>query len=160
MACVPARDIGEFLQVIPQDMVSVTAGGAGDAAEMTGDTINRQTYGNPESCLIVVQYEATVGASETLKLTVKLEDDDNSGMTSANSQTLASAVTVETGAVTAENDVYVVKAKLSGLQQYIRAKVTPDLSRANTDTALVSYSIIMGPGRDTALLDAADASDE
>lgn len=156
---VPNRDVGEFLQTAGLGYFNATAGGAGDGTEVDGATVNRQTYGNPESALVKVQYITTLAASETLDLTLTLQDSaDGSTWADVTVAGYASAITVKTGALTADEDVHISHIKLSGLRQYVRLQVQPDLSAGATDTAVGNFCFVMGPGRDTALFDAADVS--
>ena len=159
MAVIPSRDVAEFVGFGGYGAVSATAGGAGDVTEIDGAAVNRNSYNMPESGWILVQYKTTLGASETLALTVKIQESAD-GSTWDTAVVLANAVTVKTGALTDSEDHYLVKVKLSDRKQYIRAQVTPDLSASSTDTAIVAFNVGFGPGKDTGALDAPDASDE
>lgn len=161
MGCVPHRDVGEFLQLGGLGYFNATAGGTGDATEVDGATFNRLTYGMPQSALLVVQWITSLTADKTLAFTVTLQDSaDGSSWTDVSVTDLASAITVKTGAATNSEDFWTCKLKLSGLRQYIRAQVKPDLSHTSTDTAIGNFHFVTGPGWDTALLDAPDADNE
>jgi len=161
MAIVPNRDIGEFLQPAGLGFFSATAGGSGDATEIDGATVNRATYGMPQSALLKIQWVTSLTAAKTLAFTVTLQDSaDGSAWSDVTVSDFASAITVATGALTDDEDFWTARLKLSGLRQYVRAQVKPDLSHTSTDTAIGNFCFILGPGRDTGLLDAADADNE
>jgi len=159
MAIVPNRDMGEFLQPAGLGYFNATAAGAGDATEVNGATVDRQTYGMPESAALKVQWIANVAASQTLALTITLQDSaDGSTWTDVTVTDFASAITVATGALTNDEDYHLSRIRLSGLRRYVRAQVSPDLSNSGVDTAVGNFCFILGPGNDTGLLDAADAT--
>ena len=161
MAIVPARDIGEFLQIAGLGYFNATAGGSGDATEVDGATVNRDTYGMPESALLKIQWITSLTADKTLAFTITLQDSaDGSTWADVTVSDFASAITVKTGALTTDEDFHLSKLKLSGLRQYVRAQVTPDLSHTSTDTAIGNFCFVLGGGRDTALFDAPDATNE
>lgn len=161
MGIVPNRDMGEFLQVAGLGYFSATAGGTGDATEVNGASVNRDTYGMPQSAVLKVQWITNLTADKTLAFTITLQDSANgSSWTDVTVTDFASAITVKTGAATNSEDFHLSRLKLSGLRQYVRAQVKPDLSHTSTDTAIGNFCFILGPGRDTGLLDAADADNE
>jgi hypothetical protein len=127
---------------------SVTAGGTGDATLVTGNTVDRFTTsgGTITAVGLSVIGQASVGASETLGLTIGYQ-------TSANGSDWDTAVyvfgasesayvTVVTGATTNGSVSKVVTLDCAGLKRYVRILYKPDLSRANTDTAVLVGSVI------------------
>lgn len=159
MALLPVRDVGEQLEVCGDGAFSAVAAGTGDNTEVTGNTVNRATFGMPESGIIEVRYKNTLGSSETLALTIKIQESaDGSSWDTA--ETLVSAATVATGTVSAVSDNYKYKVKLSDRKQYVRLLVTPNLSASGTDTSVGAFGFVLGGGRDSGLITAADANDE
>ena len=161
MAVVPIRDVGEFLQPGGLGYFNATAGGSGDATEVDGATFDRGSYGMPESALLYIQYITNLTAAKTLAFTVTFqESDDDSTWADVTVSDLASAITVKTGAASNSEDFWTCKVNLQNRKRYVRMQVKPDLSNTSTDTAIGNFHILAGPGRDTGLLDAPDASDE
>lgn len=133
-------DFGKYFKTASCNGVSITAGGAGDNAALTGDTIDRLGYG---SASFVIAYKTTLAASETLSFAAAYQvSTDGSNWDSA--VTLQSLTAAKTGAVTNEHGVVKFDVNLEGLKRYIRFNFTPDLSRANTDTAVVYGAAILG----------------
>lgn len=126
--------------------LSITAGGAGDNSEQTGPSIDRlitTTGGQYNSARLDILYTTTLGASETLKLTAKIQDSaDNSTWNTA--VVLQAATTVKTGAVTGEKGVASYQVDFAARARYVRILWTADLSAANTDTAILSAQLTMG----------------
>jgi hypothetical protein len=161
MPIVPMRDVGEFLQPGGLGYFNATAGGTGDATEVDGATFDRHTYGMPQSGLLYIQWITSLTADKTLAFTVTLqESDDDSTWSDVSVSDLASAITVKTGAATDDEDFWTCRVRMSGLKRYVRMQVKPDLSHTSTDTAIGNFHILAGPGRDTGLLDAADADND
>ena len=159
MAVIPSRDVGELLQHAGPGYFNATAGGTGDATEVDGATVNRMTYGMPESAVLAIQYITSLTADKTLAFTITLQDSaDGSSWTDVTVSDFASAITVKTGALTDSEDFHVSHLNLKGLRQYVRAQVKPDLSHTSTDTAVGNFCFVLGGTQDSAKFDAADAS--
>lgn len=118
------------------------AGGSGDNTEVVNATgIDCKNY---SSALILVNGTTTLGDADTLALTVATTDSaDNSTFTAK--ETLANAVTISTGGSGGSTNTgsvgYVID--LDDYARYVKFSFTPNLSAANTDTADLSYSVIL-----------------
>jgi hypothetical protein len=120
-----------------------TAGGAGDATELDGRYIDRSGY---LSAKLTVAFKAVLGDGETLSIAANLQDDaDGAGVGTDFGGAFASAVvaTGPGGGGTVEGQVE-LDFDLSGARQYVRAQFTPDLSAANTDTAIIAAVLVLG----------------
>lgn len=125
---------------------AVTAGGGGDATAVTGVVIDRAALGWPQSCVVAIPFTATLGQGETLSVAATLQSSEASDLSSpATNGTLADGVvaTGPSGGGTVTGTVE-LDVNLSGAGRYVRASFTPNLSRANTDTAALSAVIAFG----------------
>lgn len=125
---------------------AVTAGGGGDATQADGAFIDRTGF---SSMKVIVSYTTTLAAAETLSFAAAFRDATSSGGAAAGAYgpTLASTV-VRTGAVTGGTGTVEFDIDLTGAREFVQARITPDLSRANTDTAAFSISyVLMGPDK-------------
>jgi hypothetical protein len=119
------------------------AGGAGDdTAVVNAAGIDTKNY---SSALVVVNGTTTLGDADTLNLTVATTECDTLGGTYTAKETLsddAVIATGDTGGSTEAGSVgYVID--LDDYERYVKFSFTPDLSAANTDTADLSYSVIL-----------------
>lgn len=135
------KNVGAEVKVLTASTpTAVTAGGAGDNSAITGQSVDRDGY---QSCVFAISYVTTLGAAETLKFAAEYqESSDNSSWGTATS--LQAATTAETGLQTAKHGVVEFNLALAGKKRYIRFNQTPDLSRANTDTAVVAGTVTLG----------------
>jgi hypothetical protein len=127
------KNIGSFVKDKYAGYGTATAGGTGDATEVTGTTIDRSGY---QSGVIGIAYTATLAATKTLKFTVKrAESADGTNWDTA--VTLKDAVVVATGATggSTETGVLEIDEDFSGMKRYVHYLVTPDLSATGTDVA-------------------------
>jgi hypothetical protein len=126
----------------------ITAAGTGDNVKVTGQTIDRfdaTSGGLAHSCVVSTAYLAALDATETLSLAHEYQ-------TSANGSTWDTAVAIQTATVKAtggtggsnERGTDEHTLSLVGLKRYVRFNVTPDLSRAGTDTATFHTQCILG----------------
>lgn len=143
------RDIGSLITAAACQAASATAGGAGDATEVDGQWIDRKDH---LSCKLVIVFDATLAQDETLSVAANLQDanDDQGTGVGDFGDAVANAV-VATGGAGGSTELGVVTADfdLSAAKQYVRAQFTPDLSAANTDTAIVAAALIFGPKNET-----------
>lgn len=141
------KNIGSKIEVVRAAAnTAATAGGTGDATEVTGVTLDRAALGWPQSGVVAIPYTATLGATETLSLAIEIEHDDASNMSTASTFATRASAVVATGPAgggtvtgTLEFDL-----SLAGAKRYIRANFTPDLSADDTDTAALSEVIVLG----------------
>jgi hypothetical protein len=125
---------------------ALTAGGTGDNTAVTGIIIDRAALGWPASCVVALPYTTALGEGNTLSLAATLQDGEDSGLSDAATYAAISTGVIATGGtggstVTGQVEVNV---NLAGAGRYLRLNYTPDLNRANTDTALVAAVIAFG----------------
>lgn len=121
------------------------AAGTGDNTELTSAGVDRKPTGlaGYDVGLLVVAGKSTLASAQTASLTVKIsESDDNSSWSS--DTTLINAEVQSTGVTTNGHWQRELAIDLRGKKQYVRFKVTVDLSAGATDTFVYSSSIILG----------------
>jgi hypothetical protein len=143
---------GEFRALTAVRTTDLTAAGAGDNAEVTGATINRLNAqaGMADSLIFEIVGVATITATKALNVIGTLEHSDD-GTTFAAAPAVYQPSGVAGGAIgsvsaTGVNDVllkYKVP-KAAGLKQFVRLKITPDLTAGATDTARVGAIALLG----------------
>lgn len=146
------RDIASTIQHVAHIAnTALTAGGGGDNTAINGSTIQLSTLfqGNSraESIALLLGGKATVAASQTLRVTVTLQESvDGSTWTNLATGTVTvGPVTVVTGATTAADWQYEFGYDLTKVtQDRLRFVVTPDLSAGATDTANVFGVALFG----------------
>lgn len=139
-----SRDIGAQIAGRACAAVAATAGGAGDAAEVNGQWIDRQGF---LSAKLIVAYQGVLGDGDTLSVAANLQDaTDGSGTGAADFGTAAADAVRATGGSggSTERGVVEIDVDLSGAKQFVRAQFTPNLSAANTDTAILSAVLVLG----------------
>jgi hypothetical protein len=119
-----------------------TAGGTGDATAVTGASIDRLGYA---SCSLVIDFKAVLAEDATLTYAVEYqESSDNSNWDTA--VALQAATTAATGGSGGSTEQGLVQFDLNlrAKKRYIRFNFTPNLSAANTDTAISAAVAILG----------------
>lgn len=134
------KNIGAYIAAVACGLATATAGGTGDNTEITGATIDRLGYA---SCQVVAAAKTTLGASETLKFALTLQESED-GSTWDTAKVVYATTTVKTGAVTNGLCQKTSDIDLSGRKRYIRFNLTPNLSASGTDTAVVSCTVTLG----------------
>lgn len=118
---------------------AVTAGGTGDATEVNGLWQSRLSEkGIALSAKVIVSFTTTLGAGETLTFGGNFQDaTDGSGAGVNDYGAVIAPVVVATGdsGGSTETGTFELDVDLGGAKEFIRAQITPNLSRANTDTA-------------------------
>lgn len=125
----------------------LTAGGAGDATEVTGVTIDLLALPTRyESVCFALAATATLAATKTLTVAAKLETSDASDMSGAVDLVESATVLTLTGATggSTERGTAKVGVSLEYAKRYVRVKFTPDLSATATDTAVVQSVALFG----------------
>lgn len=137
------HDIGALLTArFAVANTSATAGGSGDATEVSGAWIDVTNY---ESLKVLVPYTTTLAADATLSFAANLQDATAIGGTNAaDFGTAVAATVVRTGAVTAGTGVVEMDFDVSQARGFVRVQLTPDLSAANTDTLAFSAVYVLG----------------
>src|SRR5574343_573257 len=142
-------DIGNYIKGRHCYMTGTLTAGSTDNVAKTGDSIDRlSNYGMAGSCKVVLQYYATIAASETATVDLTIQDsDDNSNWNTA--ETLQTNLAVASGLITnVDGLVDCGNYDLSAYKRYIRFNSTVDLSASGTDTIAYSLAAILG-GYDT-----------
>ena len=136
------KNIGAFIKLVRAFInTAMLAGGAGDNTLVTGLIIDRESWHMPLSAVLGISYTTTLAEAATLTFkSLLVEHGDAANLSDAATfLTLEDATgsVIETGptggaTVTGckEYDI-----DLAGAKRYIRIKVTPDLSAADTDVA-------------------------
>lgn len=124
-------------------VAAVTAGGAGDNTAVTGVIIDRAALGFPQSCVAVIPFTTTLGATNTLSLAATVQSGEAANLSDATTLASRANGVIATGpagggTVTGEIEIDV---NLSGAGRYVRLNFTPDLSAANTDTASLGSAV-------------------
>jgi len=146
---------------------AATAGGTGDNAEVVGLTIDRENllpYGTaaavtnaaPIGAVFLVNYEAALGAGNTLTIGKGLVEDSADGVNWATiyDQTGTAAPippawpvagVVDTGGAggTTQRGVIAFGTDIQKARRYVRFDFTPDLSAATTDTLKVDVVAVL-----------------
>lgn len=138
------KNFGAFFKGVFSDFTSVTAGGGGDGAEVDGAWISRQDF---ESLSVLLPFETTLGATETLSIALNLQHADDSSGTGVEDfgDAVANAVQA-TGAGGGSTETGVVKADfdLTEAKEFVRVQYTPTMSAGTTDTADIMSLLILG----------------
>lgn len=139
----------------------MVAAGAGDNTAITGNTINRDSYGMPASGLLVVTSYVNLAEDETLSLAVSVQESaDGSSWDTAEVIDAATVVKTATGGAFTDGFAVSYKVKLSDRKQYIRFNCTPNYSASGTDTGVTQGVLVMGGAWDSARLPAHTDDDE
>lgn len=134
---------------------TATAGSTGDATEVDCAWVDRTgDNGIAMSAKLVITYTAALGQANTLSFTLNFQDADTIGGSGAADYGDAVAATVaatgDSGGST-ETGTFEVDVDLGGASGFVRAQITPDLNRANTDTLEWSAALLFfGDGRQPA----------
>lgn len=141
------RNVGAYITPRFGSISTATAGGTGDATEVSGAYVNRDGF---ESAKMIIAYKAVLAQAATLSLAANIQDaTDGSGTGVADfGDALANAViaTGETGGST-EEGVVEIDVDLNMANKFIRSQVTPNLSAANTDTCTIAVTWVLGGAR-------------
>jgi hypothetical protein len=142
------HNVGALVKVVRAAAnTAVTAGGSGDAAEVTGATIDRLAHGAALSAVFAIPYSAVLAAGKKLKIAYTIEHGDASDLSDKADFVDVAAVTVATGAATTgstETGCLEIPVDLAGAKRYVRILFTPDLDAAGTDTAALSAVCVLG----------------
>ena len=126
-------------------ITSIVAGGAGDNTAISGLSIDRLSLGMPGSARLSVHFTATVANAATLSILALKVQDSADGATWTDYKIFTAPGVVATGGgagpITSGTHVALV---LTSARRFIRVVLTPDLSAANTDTAIVCPVLVFG----------------
>lgn len=125
---------------------AATAGGAGDATEVSAAWVSRASdTGIAGSMKVIVNYTTTLAEDATLTFAGNMQDATAIGGTgSADYGDAFAAEVVATGGSggSTVTGTFEFDVDLGGAREFVRAQLTPDLSAANTDTAAWSVSYV------------------
>ncbi|ONG53453.1 hypothetical protein BKE38_12115 [Pseudoroseomonas deserti] len=125
---------------------SLTAGGAGDNAEITGGQIDlRDDFGTKRfaSLTLVLAARATLTAGQALALkAVRFEHSDDAN-TWSDVEPGATVLTLPSSAGGTVTGAAVLGCNLLEAKRFVRAKFTPDLSAGTTDVAKVGAVYVL-----------------
>ena len=141
------RNIGSLVKVARAAAnAAATAGGTGDNTAVTGAIIDRLSVGTPQSAVLAIPYTATLAEGETLSIAYTVQSGNAANLSDATTLTSADSAVVATGPTGGGTvtGTFEVDVSLGGAGRYVRANFTPDLSRANTDTAALSAVLVLG----------------
>jgi len=137
------RDLAQNIIALPALAdANLTAGGAGDDTDANGIAIDTLSYPKAEAVTFIVQGTASLAASQTLALPIRVQDSDNgsTGWTDVQDPRVggvaAATKTSEAGAGT-KTVATVVGVPLEYCKRYVRCVAKPNLSAGGTDTARI-----------------------
>lgn len=127
---------------------AVTAGGAGDATQVDAAWIDRVAArkGTAGSLKVIIKYTATLAQGATLAFAAQMQDANSvAGAGAANFGAAVPSTVAATGPAGGGTVTGVVEydVDLTTARQFFRARVTPDLSAANTDTAAWDVTYVL-----------------
>jgi hypothetical protein len=130
---------------------AVTAGGSGDATEVTGVTINTASlqtapaiYGKDfNSIAFVIAGTTTLADTKALTVTALIEDSAN-GSSWSTLVASSTIVSITASGATTTGFTGKVGVDLTAARQYVRVKFTPNLTATGTDTATVFGVAVLG----------------
>lgn len=122
-----------------------TAGGAGDNTQADAAWIDRLGF---NSVKVVINYTTALSASQTLGFAAVFQDaTSGAGAGAAAFGPSVALTTAATGAGTRTGTVE-YDLDLSAARQFIRARITPDLSAGATDTFAYTVTYVLGGATD------------
>ena len=139
-----------LLAVFAMASTSLTAGGSGDNTEVVGSSINIATLPKrPASVVFDIPCRAVLGATQTLIVAGKIEQSvDGSTWTDVTASATLLTLTGGSGGTTEVGVARVGCDLIRANCNFIRVRATPDLNRANTDTAVMGAGVAEFSGLD------------
>ena len=128
--------------------IDVTAGGSGDATEVSGAWVDRRGFSSVKA---VITYTTTLAAAATLTFAANLQDaSDGSGTGAADFGDALAATTFATGPGGGGTVTGVVELDFSlyAADRFVRLQATPNLSAANTDVCEFGITYILAGATD------------
>lgn len=138
------RNMSALVKPVIAELAGVLlAGGAGDAAEIDGDDVNRTGF---NSALLLVTCKGVITASKTLTVAVQLQHADDSAGAAGTYADLGAtyAVTSEVIDDSTTEGMIEVSLDLSEVKEWIRVQITPTFSNTATDTGEVAAVWVLG----------------
>ena len=141
------RNIGAWLKsAYALAHTDAVAAGTGDATEVNGESVDILGLGTkPLSAKLMIPCQATLASGETLTITANAQDSPTGTDQWADyGDALAATVVITANAAAEFEGMAELDVNLSGSRQFVRCQVTPDLSRAGTDTAEIAGVWVFG----------------
>jgi len=150
------KNIGAYLKgKLAVESTDITAGAGSDGSAINGETIElreyEHQYGIPRSAAFIIGWETTLNDDESLTLKAELEHRDSGGSWSAVEDVREDDMELEEVVAKAPDDnslttegVLQFNVDLSGCKEEVRLKLTPTMSRGETDTATVYAIAVLG----------------
>lgn len=141
------RSIGDLIAVRRAGAnTAVTAGGGGDDTEVVGVILDRSAIGSPQSAVLAVPFTAALAEGETLSIGYLVQTGNAENLSDAATLQSAAKAVVATGPTGGGTvtGTFEVNVPLGGAKARVRFNFTPDLSRANTDTAALAPVVVFG----------------
>jgi hypothetical protein len=131
------------MEVFALVSTAVTAGGSGDATEIVGPAIVLSNLSRRASSVeFAIPVRAVLGATQTCVVVGKIETSpDGSTWTELAANATLLTLTGGSGGTTETGVARIGCDLIQSDFQQVRVKVTPDLNRANTDTAVVGAGV-------------------
>jgi hypothetical protein len=134
------RDVGSRLAARFAGAGRAVAAGAGDAAKVTGATIDRLQL---TSAKFVGAFQATLTAAATLAAAVEYQESaDGSNWDAAVPLQASTVIATGAGGGSTENALVTFDMNLVPRKRYIRFNVTPDLSAGAADICTWAASLV------------------
>lgn len=127
----------------------ITAGAGNDNVEVNGPAINRFQFGNTRfmSGKLIICWSAVLGAGESLRIAANMQDDTVTGFNGTPGDygpAFADAIVATSAGGGTVQGVTEIDVDLAGARQFLRAQITANLTRANTDTVAIAATFVFG----------------
>jgi hypothetical protein len=145
-----ATDVGAYFTSLGPALIpaTITAGAGNDNVEVDGPILDRFALRSLHlSGKLTLFGVTTLGAGETLTIAANLQHGAAANLSDATDfgESLPATV-VKTGAVTNGQWHVELDVDLTMAKRYLKAQVTANLSRANTDTVAIAGVLHVGGG--------------
>ncbi len=139
---VPNKNIGAAVQCLVAGAGRALADGTGDAAKVTGQTIDRMPPGEPGSysCVLAIAAGAVLSEDETLSMAVEAQYTDTPLGSWDTAVVLQAAAVLLTGGAGGSSEIGNIEIDVSFAtrKRYVRFNVTPNLSAVGTVDPVVA----------------------
>jgi hypothetical protein len=139
------RNSGAFTEAAyVNNIASFTAGTTYDNAKQTSASIDRADYNYPQSCKLVLNYNAAITSAKALQLAVGILDseDDTNWNAEVALQAAKAIHSLTTGA--SVTGTFELDIDLSAYERYIKFTTTANLTATGTDTCKYTTVALFG----------------
>lgn len=141
-----STDIGAWITTRAVEGASVTAGGGGDGAEVSGQWIDRMGF---HSLVFFVLFEATLGDGDTLSLAANLRTaTSDAGAGAADYGDAVADAVVATGGSGGSTEYGKIEQPVNlvheDAERYVQVQFTPTFSAASADTGIFFAGLTLG----------------